>query len=138
MTYRPFSIRIRRSLLPLSAAALALVLTIGCAPASDVPPADMVIHNGKVVTVDESVPEAQGIVINGDRIELVGSNAEVEAYIGPDTEVIDLEGNLAIPGFIEGHGHFMGIGSNVLNLDLPDTTSWQGVADMVAAAAAEA
>ncbi|MCH7823376.1 MAG: amidohydrolase [Acidobacteria bacterium] len=98
----------------------------------------MVIHNGKVVTVDDSVPEAQGIVINGDRIELVGSNAEVEAYIGPDTEVIDLDGALAIPGFIEGHGHFMGIGSNVLNLDLLDTTSWQGVADMVAAAVAEA
>ena len=138
MTDRPLSIRIRRSLLPLFAAALALALTIACTPASDVPPADMVIHNGKVVTVDDSVPEAQGIVINGDRIELVGSNAEVEAYIGPDTEVIDLDGALAIPGLIEGHGHFMGIGSNVLNLDLLDATSWQGVADMVAAAVAEA
>ena len=136
MTDRPFSIR--RSLLLLSAAALALILTIGCTPASDVPPADMVIHNGKVVTVDDSVPEAQGIVINGDRIELVGSNAEVEAYIGPDTEVIDLDGALAIPGLIEGHGHFMGIGSNVLNLDLLDATSWQGVANMVAEAVAEA
>ncbi len=138
MTHRPFSIRIRRSLLPLFAAGLALFLTIGCAPASDLPPADMVIHNGKVVTVDDNVPEAEGIVINGDRIELVGSNEEVEAYIGPDTEVIDLDGALAIPGLIEGHGHFMGIGSNVLNLDLLDATSWQGVADMVAAAVEEA
>jgi len=138
VTHRPFSIRIRRSLLPLFAAGLALFLTIGCAPASDLPPADMVIHNGKVVTVDDNVPEAEGIVINGDRIELVGSNEEVEAYIGPDTEVIDLDGALAIPGLIEGHGHFMGIGSNVLNLDLLDATSWQGVADMVAAAVEEA
>ena len=40
--------------------------------------------------------EAEGIVIRGDRIEMVGTSAEVEAYIGPDTEVIDLEGNLAI------------------------------------------
>ena len=138
MTHRPFSIRIRRSLLPLFAAGLALFLTIGCAPASDLPPADMVIHNGKVVTVDDNVPEAEGIVINGDRIELVGSNEEVEAYIGPDTEVIDLDGALAIPGLIEGHGHFMGIGSNVLNLDLLDAPPWQGVADMVAAAVEEA
>jgi len=138
MTDHPFSVRIRRSLLPLFAAALALAMTIGCAPASDVPPADMVIHNGKVVTVDDSVPEAQGIVINGDHIELVGSNAEVEAYIGPDTEVIDLDGALAIPGLIEGHAHFMGIGANELNLDLLDVTSWQGVADMVATAVAEA
>jgi hypothetical protein len=116
---------------------VSLCLPIACAQAPDVEPADLVIHNGKVVTVDDSLPEAQGIVVRGDRIERVGSNAEVEAYIGPDTEVIDLAGGLAIPGFIEGHGHFMGIGGNVMNLDLLDVTSWQGVADMVAAAVAE-
>lgn len=115
-----------------------LAQALACAAAPDVEPADMVIHNGKVVTVDDAVAEGEGIVINGDRIVLVGSNAEVEAYIGPDTEVIDLRGNLAIPGFIEGHGHFMGIGANVMNLDLLDVTSWQGVVDMVAEAVAEA
>jgi len=119
-------------------AVVILALSPACAPTPDVEPADMVIHNGKVVTVDDSVPEAEGIVIRGDRIELVGSNAEVQAYIGPDTEVIDLEGNLAIPGFIEGHGHFMGIGNTVMNLDLLDVTSWQGVTDKVAEAVAEA
>jgi len=118
--------------------ALLLFAVAACTAAPAVDPADMVIHNGRVVTVDDNVAEAEGIVINGDRIELVGSNAEVEAYIGPDTEVIDLQGSLAIPGFIEGHGHFMGIGSNVMNLDLLDTTSWQEVADMVADAVAEA
>jgi len=114
-----------------------LCLPLACAPAPDVEPADLVIHNGRVVTVDEDLPEAEGIVVRGDRIERVGSNAEVDAYIGPDTEVIDLAGSLAIPGFIEGHGHFMGIGGNVMNLDLLDVTSWQGVADAVAAAVAE-
>ncbi len=121
-----------------SSLALILAMTVSCAPGSAVEPADMVIHNGKVVTVDDDIPEAEGVVIRGDRIELIGSNADVEAYIGEGTEVIDLEGRLAIPGFIEGHGHFMGIGSNVMNLDLLDVTSWQGVADMVAAAVAEA
>ncbi len=120
------------------AVALLLVLTVSCAPTPNVEPADMVIHNGKVVTVDGNVPEAEGIVIRGDRVELVGSNAEVEAYIGPDTEVIDLQGNLAIPGFVEGHGHFMGIGSNVMNLDLLDVTTWEGVVDMVEGAVADA
>ncbi len=123
------------------AAIVLLAPTWACAPAPDVEstePADLVIHNGKVVTVDDAVPQGEGIVINGDRIVLVGSNAEVEAYIGPDTEVIDLQGNLAIPGFIESHGHFMGIGNTVMNLDLLDATSWQGVADMVAEAVAEA
>jgi len=102
------------------AAIVLLAATWACAPAADTEtnePADLVIHNGKVVTVDDAVPEGEGIVINGDRIVLVGSNAEVEAYIGPDTEVIDLQGSLAIPGFIEGHGHFMGIGNTVMNLE---------------------
>ncbi|MGD8328001.1 MAG: amidohydrolase [Acidobacteriota bacterium] len=117
---------------------LLFALASACGPASDVEPADMVVYNGKVVTVDDNVPEAEGIVINDGRIELVGSNAEVEPYIGEDTELIDLDGALAIPGFIEGHGHFMGIGSNVMNLDLLDVTSWQEVVDMVAAAVADA
>ena len=120
-------------------AAAALAGPMACSSrAPDVEPADMVIYNGKVVTVDDAVPEAQGIVIRGDRIEMVGSNAEVEAYIGADTEVVDLDGSLAIPGFIESHGHFMGIGGNAMNLDLLDETTWQGVVDKVAAAVAEA
>ena len=138
MTCRTISYRSRVAFFALL---VATSLTAGaCAPATtpDVAPADMVIHNGKVVTVDDRRPEAEGIVINDDRIEMVGSNAEVEAYIGPDTEVLDLDGALAIPGFIEGHGHFMGIGSNVLNLDLLDATSWGQVADMVEQAVADA
>ncbi len=116
-----------------------LAAPLACSsPAPDVAPADMVIYNGKVVTVDENLPEAEGIVIRGERIEMVGSNAEVEAYIGPDTEVVDLDGALAIPGLIESHGHFMGIGSTVMNVDLLDETTWQGVVDKVAAAVAEA
>ena len=122
----------------ISLVALAAVGIFSCAPQPDVEPADMVIYNGKVVSVDDDRPEAEGIVIRGDRIELVGSNAEVEPYIGSATEVIDLDGRLAIPGFIEGHGHFMGIGSNVMNLDLLDATTWQGVVDMVAEAVGQA
>jgi hypothetical protein len=120
------------------AASLLLGALASCAPASDVPPADLVIHNGKVVTVDETLPEAEAIAVNDGRITVVGSNADIAPYIGPDTEVIDLQGAVATPGFVEGHGHFMGIGSNVMNLDLLDVTSWQGVADMVAEAVAEA
>ena len=139
MTYRPFCKRLSTAVLLLSGAAMALVPAVGCGtPAPDVEPADMVIYNGKVVTVDDAMPEAGGIVINGDRISLVGSSVDAEAYIGPDTEVIDLDGKLAVPGFIEGHGHFMGIGSNVLNLDLLDATSWQGVAELVEAAVDDA
>jgi len=136
MSRHPGTILISR-FLAIAAIAVFLFQAVACTSAPSVEPADMVIYNGKVVTVDDDVPEAEGIVIRGDRIELIGSNAEVEAYIGSDTEVIDLDGKLAIPGFIEGHGHFMGIGSSVMNLDLLDVTTWQGVVDMVAEAVAD-
>jgi predicted amidohydrolase YtcJ len=118
--------------------AAALVLGIACAPASDEEPADLVIHNGKVITVDESLPEAEAVAARDGHIVFVGSSADAQAFIGPDTEVIDLDGKLLIPGFEEGHAHFMSIGNAMLNVNLMGTTSYQEVIDLVAAAAAEA
>jgi predicted amidohydrolase YtcJ len=101
-------------------------------------PADLVLRSGRVVTVDEAFPEAEAVATRGDRIVFVGSDAEIEAYTGPDTDVIDLAGRLAIPGFIEGHGHLMGLGRARLQLDLKSTASYEDLIDLVAAAAAEA
>src|SRR4051812_14088833 len=80
------------------------------AQAPSVPPADLVLRNGKVVTVDDARPEAQAIAINGDTITAVGSNADIARYIGPATKVIDLKGALATPGFIDAHVHFTRVG----------------------------
>jgi predicted amidohydrolase YtcJ len=117
---------------------VALSMAIACAPASSEEPADLVIHNGKVVTVDDAMPEAEAVAARGGRIVFVGSSSDAQAFIGPDTEVIDLDGKLMIPGFMEGHAHFMGIGNAMLNVNLMGTTSYQEVIDRVAAAAAEA
>jgi predicted amidohydrolase YtcJ len=106
------------------------------APAED--SATLVLRGGKVVTVDEAVPDGEAIAVSGDRILLVGSDADVEAFIGPATEVIDLQGQLAIPGLIESHAHFMGIGQAQLQLNLMDVAIWDDVIEMVAAAVAEA
>jgi predicted amidohydrolase YtcJ len=106
------------------------------APAED--SATLVLRGGKVVTVDEAVPDGEAIALRGDRILLVGSDADVEAFIGPATEVIDLQGQLAIPGLIESHAHFMGIGQAQLQLNLMDVAIWDDVIEMVAAAVAEA
>ncbi len=77
------------------AALLATALIVACgSPAPDVAPADLVLHNGKVVTVDDAMPEAEAIAVNGHTITAVGSNAEIEAYIGDNTEVIDLDGGV--------------------------------------------
>ncbi|UCD25154.1 MAG: hypothetical protein JSW51_04300, partial [Gemmatimonadota bacterium] len=79
---------------------VALAIMVGCYAEPEIA-ADLVLHGGKVVTVDDDVPEAQAIAMKGDTILAVGSNREIRAYIGAETEVVDLDGMLAIPGFIE-------------------------------------
>ncbi len=106
-------------------------------PTPEVPPADLVLHNGVVVTVDDTRPEAEALAVNGHTITAVGSNEEIDAYIGDTTEVIDLEGRLAIPGFIEGHGHYMSLGESKMILDLNDVRDWDEIVTMVADAVQE-
>ena len=109
-------------------------LLAACGPA----PADLVLQNGRVVTVDDATPEAEAIAVTGDRILAVGSSEEIAAYVGDATEVIDLEGRLAIPGFIEGHGHFAYLGFAKMSLDLTRAASWEEIVAMVAEAARDA
>jgi predicted amidohydrolase YtcJ len=101
-------------------------------------PATLVLRNGRVVTADDARPDAQAIAVNGDTIVALGTNAEMARYVGPATQVIDLAGQTAIPGFIEGHGHFTGIGQAKLGLELMNTRSWEEIVSMVGAAAAKA
>jgi len=113
----------------------ALVLTAGCASQSQtVSPADLVLTNGRVVTVEESQPEAQAIAVTGDRIVAVGSSGDIRPYVGPATKVVDVNGQLVIPGFVEGHGHFTGVGAAQLNLNLMNARSWDEIVAMVAEA----
>ncbi len=100
-------------------------------------PADLVLRNGKIVTVDEARPEARGLAARRGAIVAVGSDEEVSSFIGPSTRVIDLEGALAIPGFIEGHGHFMGIGEAEMRLKLSTARSWEEIVKAVADAVEE-
>jgi len=101
-------------------------------------PADLVLRNGRVVTVDDAVPEAEAVAVTGDRIIAVGSDEEIADHIGGATEVIDLEGRLAIPGFIEGHGHFAYLGFAKMALDLTRASSWDEIVAMVEVAARDA
>jgi predicted amidohydrolase YtcJ len=91
-------------------AVLAAAVMAGCAAAPAADPADLVLRGGHVVTVDSTKPEAEAVAIRGSTIVAVGTDAEIASYIGPDTEVVDLGGRLVVPGFIEGHGHFPGLG----------------------------
>jgi predicted amidohydrolase YtcJ len=101
-------------------------------------PADLVLRNGRIVTLDAGKPEAQAIAARNGAIVAVGTDAEVGRFVGPATQVIDLGGQFAMPGFIEGHGHFTGVGENKLNLDLMNTRSWEEIVHQVALAVEKA
>ena len=68
-------------------------------------PADLVLRNGKVITVDRAFTIAEAIAIAGDRIAAIGPDAAVTAQTAPTTRVIDLNGKVVVPGIIDGHAH---------------------------------
>ena len=100
--------------------------------------ADMVLLNGKIMTIESTQPQVEALAIGGHRIAAVGSSAAIKRYVGAKTQVIDLNGQLVIPGFIEGHGHFTGVGLAKLNLDLMKVKTWDEIVTMVEAAAKQA
>ena len=105
----------------------------GQQPASVV--ADMVLLNGKIVTVEDSQPQVEAIAIGGARIAALGTSAEIKRFIGPKTQVIDLKGQLVVPGFVEGHAHFNGVGLAQLNLNLMKAKTWDEIVRQVEGAA---
>jgi len=100
--------------------------------------ADFVIQGGPIYTVNKQMPTAEAVAVKGNKIVFVGSLAEAADWVGDGTETIDLKGKTLTPGFIEGHGHFMGLGYNELNLDLLKVTSYQEFLDKVEEAVGKA
>lgn len=100
--------------------------------------ATLIIHGGTIYTVDATQTTVEAVATKGNKILFAGNLKEAEAYQSEQTQVIDLKGKTMTPGLIEGHGHFMGLGYNELNLDLMNTTSYQEIVDAVAAAVEKA
>ena len=96
--------------------------------------ATLLIYGGPIYTVDSTQAMVQAVATKGDTILYAGDLAEAEAYKTEETQIIDLQGKTMTPGLIEGHGHFMGLGYNELNIDLINTTSYQEIVDIVAEA----
>jgi len=93
---------------PIVSALLLAAVAIACskaAPAQTL--ADIVLLNGKIVTVDDRFTIAEALAIKGERILAVGSNAEVEKHKGPLTRVVDLNRRTVVPGLIDNHAHYM-------------------------------
>jgi len=115
-----------------TAALVFFTLTVACGRPE---PADLVLLDGRVVTVDESRPEAEAVAVRGHEIVALGGTSRIRRYIGDRTRTIDLAGRLAVPGFIDGHGHFTSLGQAKMVLDLNDAERWEDIVAMVAEAA---
>ena len=70
-------------------------------------PADLVFKNGKVVTMDQLAPGAEAVAVSGNKIVCVGSNADAQKWVGPKTEVVNLQGKLLLPSFNDAHCHLV-------------------------------
>jgi len=99
--------------------------------------ADIVLRNATIATMDDSIPTAQSLAIKDGKILFVGSNADVGKYISSSTNIIDLNGKFVMPGFIESHAHFLGLGESLLNIDLRSAKNWDEVISLVKEVAAK-
>jgi predicted amidohydrolase YtcJ len=86
-------------------------------------PADLLVINARVWTVDPSKPEAEAVAVTGDRIAAVGARADIERLRGPKTRVIDAAGRFVMPGFDDAHIHLMTGGAQLDSVDLKDAAT---------------
>ncbi|MEX0864553.1 MAG: amidohydrolase [Acidimicrobiia bacterium] len=100
-------------------------------------PADRIFRNGRVFTGDPSAPHAGAIAVGGGKVLAVGEEGDVHSLRGPGTEVIDLEGRLLTPGFIDAHAHPGTSGLDRLRVDFERAQDAAGAVEAVSLYAAE-
>jgi predicted amidohydrolase YtcJ len=114
---------------------LILFLLSNCA--DKIKHADLVLLNGNIITVDSNNTIVEAIAVIDDKIVSLGSSDEINNLVGDSTDVIDLKGKTAIPGFIDSHAHLISTGQAKISLNLRDAKNWDEVVYLVAAAADE-
>jgi len=113
---------------------VAVFSLLACAPVEE--PADLVLMGGHIVTMDAENPEAEALAARGGELVAVGSEKAIGRFIGPDTEVIDLAGALAVPGLIDAHAHFLSVGRAKMQLDLRSVADFDEIVAIVEEAVA--
>jgi hypothetical protein len=131
-----------RSLLPVAAIAFTAAAFAASAPVPGFPPAlqpaDMVLRDATIATLDPLQPEAQALAIRDGKILAVGGDESISRYIGKQTKVLDLHGAFVTPGFIEGHGHLTDTGDALMQVDVGKAKNWDEIVAIVKAAVAKA
>ncbi|MDA1076287.1 MAG: amidohydrolase [Proteobacteria bacterium] len=103
------------------------------APQPQLETATLILTGGKIETVDAELGTVAALAVRDHEIIAVGSVADIDRYRGPATSVINLEGRLVVPGFIEGHGHYLSYGRAQQILDLGSLESFEEIVELVAA-----
>ncbi len=101
-------------------------------------PADLIISGGTIYTMDVKNPVVEAVAVKADTIVFAGSLKDAEAFKDDRTQSLDLKGATMTPGFIESHGHIMGLGYSELRLDLMNIKSYDELVAMVKEAVAKA
>src|SRR3954463_13985618 len=88
------------------------------------PPADLIVTNARIYTVDDNHPFVEALAVRDGRVQFVGSSREALLLRGPSTRMIDGGGHTVIPGMVDAHAHLFGLGEFLSNIDLRDTRSF--------------
>ena len=97
---------------------------------------DLLLFNGSFSTINSALPTASSVAITDGRIVAVGGSELIDKYKNSAKKAMDLNGQFAMPGFIEGHGHFSGLGKSLIHLNFLASKNWQEIVDQVATKAA--
>jgi predicted amidohydrolase YtcJ len=100
------------------------------------PRADLILHDARIYTVSASHPLVEALAVRHGRFVAVGTSAEVLRWKGDSTEMIDAGGATVVPGLEDAHGHVLGLGKTLRELDLRDTPTFEAIVERVRARAA--
>ena len=93
--------------------------------------ADLIVINGRVLTMDDDNPAAEAVAVKDGAIIAIGSRAAIEALKGPGTKVIDAEGGSVIPGFIEAHMHLFSGAAELAHLQLSGVHGFEALQEAI-------
>jgi len=122
----------RAACLLATAAALGLPHTISAQRGAAPSPAELIVTNARIYTVDDNHPFVSAMAVRDGKVQFVGSAREAMLYRGPSTKVLDLTGQTVIPGMVDAHAHLFGLGDFLRNIDLTDTRSFDEIVSRVA------
>jgi predicted amidohydrolase YtcJ len=94
-------------------------------------PADLVLVDGKIWTVNDKQAEVEAVAVLGNRIVAIGSTEEIRKWVGVNTKVIDLQGKRVTPGFNDSHVHFLDGGMGLASVQLRDARTPEEFRDRI-------